>query len=597
LLAGLWITLITLTLLTAEEQRERVARDEWFGSQSWAVELVDAGARFASALGLTELYAASQAAAAALIPDPPRSGGARLALLRERREQSDERASEGEYAADQPTHPAGAQTVGPGTTKAPRPLDLGHIQVRRVLLVGASSFQFYLGAELEELLTKTYDGVQVLRRAKVSTGLARPDRMDWPRELALLVKEFSPDLVISDFGGNDAQNMLLPSGERLKFGTPEWDAEYRARVGRIIQISQRAGSRVALLGMPSARSPSFSRRMQQLNVLIEQEALQRGAVFVPTWDFATDSNGRYREAVTVDGVRGLMRLADGKHYSRLGAISVARKLVQRVEQSFPLVPGDRNLAISLRQDISSAALGRDVPCIAYVPQAVARRTQRAPVLYLLHGADATYADWPDRAHRTLQRLASEHGLIIVIPDGARDGWYVDSPSLPKHRYATWFVNELLPYIDAWLPTDLRRGLAGQSAGGHGAFTLALTHPGRFRSASSMSGVLDLTQARTRPALIRALGPYTTNLAAWHARSAMHLVAQKPKVARRVALLMTVGSSDRWAPVNRAFSQQLAKLHVPHEFYEADGGHDWQYWVSELPRHVAWHAAKLSARAP
>ena len=138
--------------------------------------------------------------------------------------------------------------------------------------------------------------------------------------------------------------------------------------------------------------------------------------------------------------------------------------------------------------------------------------------------------------------------------------------------------------------------AGISAGGHGAFSVALTHAGLFRSASSMSGVLDLTQARNRPALVRALGTYALDPAAWEARSATHLVAHRPRAAHGLPMLISVGSDDRWAPVNRDFAAQLTALRIPHEFHESDGGHDWTYWVSELPRHVAWHAQLLKLRA-
>jgi hypothetical protein len=50
-------------------------------------------------------------------------------------------------------------------------------------------------------------------------------------------------------------------------------------------------------------------------------------------------------------------------------------------------------------------------------------------LLLLHGANGSFADWPQHAHGELQRLAEAHGLIIVIPDGAKDGWYV--PECPS----------------------------------------------------------------------------------------------------------------------------------------------------------------------
>src|SRR5690242_2131352 len=82
-LLGLWGTLLMLTLLSADEQRERVARDAWLGSQPWAVAIASGAARTAAALGLSRLYAALQDAGSGLIPEPPRLDAGMRASLHE----------------------------------------------------------------------------------------------------------------------------------------------------------------------------------------------------------------------------------------------------------------------------------------------------------------------------------------------------------------------------------------------------------------------------------------------------------------------------------------------------------------------------------
>jgi S-formylglutathione hydrolase FrmB len=248
-----------------------------------------------------------------------------------------------------------------------------------------------------------------------------------------------------------------------------------------------------------------------------------------------------------------------------------------------------NLSRFQRCDLSSAALGRKVSYGAYVPESATV----LPVLFLLHGTDGTFNDWKNHAHASLQRLSNAHRIVVITPEGGREGWYLDSPLLATHRYQSHILMEVLPDVDARFRTNGRRGIAGQSAGGHGALTLALTHPQLFLSASSMSGVLDLTAASDRTALKRALGPYAANRERWELRSARHLVLRDVAAASRLPMLITTGSSDRWAPVNRAFATELTALAVPHLYREQPGGHDWRYWTSVLPEHVAFHADVLN----
>jgi S-formylglutathione hydrolase FrmB len=219
---------------------------------------------------------------------------------------------------------------------------------------------------------------------------------------------------------------------------------------------------------------------------------------------------------------------------------------------------------------------------------------RLPVLLLLHGADGSYTDFCEHLHAELVQLSAAHGLIVVLPEGARDGWWLDGPLLPRHRYATHLLSEVLPDIALWLPANERLSIAGISAGGNAAIVSALTHPALFSSVSSLSGALDLEVARSRPALQRALGEYEADAALWQRWSARHVLQRQRESARALPLLLSVGASDLWAQSNRAFSAELHALQISHTFRELPGGHDWQHWQSVLPEHIAFHARVLNA---
>jgi S-formylglutathione hydrolase FrmB len=252
---------------------------------------------------------------------------------------------------------------------------------------------------------------------------------------------------------------------------------------------------------------------------------------------------------------------------------------------------DETQAELFTRELYSAALGRNVRYGAYLPQG--EPDARYPVLILLHGADGAYTDFCDHAHAQLLQLSAAHGLIFVLPEGAKDGWWVDGPLVQQHRYATHLLSEVLPDSALWLPASERRSIAGISAGGNAAIVSALTHPALFVSVSSLSGALDLEWARHRPALQRALGEYDDDPALWQRWSARHVLQHQRDTAHTFPLLLTVGASDLWAESNRVFSAELHALQIAHTFRELPGGHDWQHWVSLLPEHIAFHARALS----
>lgn len=245
--------------------------------------------------------------------------------------------------------------------------------------------------------------------------------------------------------------------------------------------------------------------------------------------------------------------------------------------------------------LESPALGRTVEYGAYIP--AHRPDETLPLLFLLHGAEASYIDFTLHMHELLQQLAQHHRMIVVLPEGAKDGWYLDSPNLPRHRYALHVLDEVVPDAERWLPSNARRSIAGISAGGNGAIVSALHRPELFRGMSALSGALDLAVASQRPALTRALGAYESCPDLWQRWSARHVLARDPTLSRRLPLLLTVGSEDIWAKVNRQVSAELRAHCVPHQFHEEPGGHTWEHWATVLPRHLAFHARLLVSAHP
>ena len=184
---------------------------------------------------------------------------------------------------------------------------------------------------------------------------------------------------------------------------------------------------------------------------------------------------------------------------------------------------------------------------------------KLPLLYWLSGLTCTDENFVHKAGA--QRVASELGLIIVAPDtsprgegvpddeqGAYDfglgaGFYVNATREPwnKHyRMYDYITTELPALMAGKFPVDEnRQGIFGHSMGGHGALTIALKNPDRYRSVSAFAPI---TAPRTCPWGIKAFKQYLgDDQDAWAAYDAVELV--KKKATRPVPMLVDQGSAD------------------------------------------------------
>ena len=165
---------------------------------------------------------------------------------------------------------------------------------------------------------------------------------------------------------------------------------------------------------------------------------------------------------------------------------------------------------------------------------------RCPMLYYLAGLTCSEETAVIKAGA--QRVAAELGLVLVMPDtsprdtgieGATGDWefgegasfYIDATQAPwaaRFQMRRYIADELPALIAAQFPVDGERmGITGHSMGGHGALTLALTYPDRYRSVSAFAPVVAPSQVPWgQKALPRLLGD---NEAAWADYDACELV--------------------------------------------------------------------------
>lgn len=258
---------------------------------------------------------------------------------------------------------------------------------------------------------------------------------------------------------------------------------------------------------------------------------------------------------------------------------------------------------------ASAATGTDMEFAAFLP-AEALRGEACPTLFYLSGLTCTWENATTKAG--YQRLAAEYGLILVAPDtsprgegvandaaydlGQGAGFYVDAteaPWAPHFAMESYVARELFDLVAAELPVwEGAVGVTGHSMGGHGALTLAMKHPDRFRSVSAFAPIVNPLEC---PWGEKAFTAYLgADRAAWAAHDACHLVKQAGWTGD---ILIDQGTADGF------LEEQLKPWNFERACREAgvdltlrmQGGYDHSYYFIStfLADHVAWHAARLT----
>lgn len=242
------------------------------------------------------------------------------------------------------------------------------------------------------------------------------------------------------------------------------------------------------------------------------------------------------------------------------------------------------------------------------PQAI---HEKRPVLWYLSGLTCTHANVMEKGE--YRRLAAELGLIIVCPDvsprgddvadektnwqmGKGAGFYLDATEAPwaEHYQMYTYVTEELPALIAeQFRADMdRQGIFGHSMGGHGAMTIALKNPERFRSCSAFAPIVEPSTADwSAPAFEKYLG---TDQAAWRAYDACALVKDG---ARFPEFLIDQGTADGFLEkglrpwlFEEAVKETDIKLTLRmQERYD----HSYYFISTFMDDHLRWHAERLS----
>ena len=256
----------------------------------------------------------------------------------------------------------------------------------------------------------------------------------------------------------------------------------------------------------------------------------------------------------------------------------------------------------------SRETGTDMTFSVFVPP----RAEAAlcPVVWYLSGLTCTHANVTEKGE--FRAACAELGLIFVAPDtsprgesvpddeaydfGQGAGFYVDATEAPyaaHYRMYSYVTEELPALIAANFPADMtRQAITGHSMGGHGALTIALRNPRRYRSVSAFAPIAAPSQV---PWGEKALGGYLgEDRAAWRAHDAVALIEDGAKVPE---LLVDVGESDAFVEKQLRpdlLERSCAAAGIPLQMRLQSGYDHSYYFISTfMADHLRWHSERLS----
>lgn len=231
-----------------------------------------------------------------------------------------------------------------------------------------------------------------------------------------------------------------------------------------------------------------------------------------------------------------------------------------------------------------------------------------PVLWYLSGLTCTHENAMVKAGA--QAHAAREGIALVFPDtsprgegvaddaefdlGQGAGFYVDATESPwAPHFSMWsYVTEELPTL-IFRNFDLEegaQGITGHSMGGHGALTIALAHPDRFRSVSAFAPIANPSASSWgRKQLTAYLG---ADEAAWARHDATLALRAS---GWKGTLLIDQGSKDQFLDRLKpeALATAIAETRQPAHFRLQPGYDHSYFFVSTfMSDHVAFHAEAL-----
>jgi S-formylglutathione hydrolase len=264
---------------------------------------------------------------------------------------------------------------------------------------------------------------------------------------------------------------------------------------------------------------------------------------------------------------------------------------------------------------ASTEIGLPMKFSVFLPPLAIFGAALQPVPALVYLAGLTCNEETFMTKAGAQQFAAQHGMALIAPDtsprganvpGETDSWdfgtgagfYLDATEVPwatHYRMESYITQELVPLVAAQLPIDAKRmGITGHSMGGHGALSLALKHPGLFKSVSAFAPICAPMQCPWGQTAFN--GYLGADPSTWSAHDSVALMAAQLSVPYPGGILIDQGLGDKFLAEQlhlHLFEAACQLVHQPLRLRRHAGYDHGYYFISTfMADHVAHHAAVL-----
>lgn len=229
-------------------------------------------------------------------------------------------------------------------------------------------------------------------------------------------------------------------------------------------------------------------------------------------------------------------------------------------------------------------------------QEEAQETKPLKTLYLLHGGFGNYTDYLSGTR--IQRWAEEHNLAVIMPSGENQ-FYIDKPDQDEY-YGAYVAEELVEFTRKMFPLSDKKAdtfIAGLSMGGYGALVNGLkyhetfSHIGAFSPALMIDDIVNQTELSAitgwkRGFYERVFDGVETIVES--DKDYRYLIDQLIENGHDIPkMYLPIGGADFLLGRVREYHDFLVDRQVAHNYSEGEGGHDWDFWDTELKKFIEW----------
>ena len=210
---------------------------------------------------------------------------------------------------------------------------------------------------------------------------------------------------------------------------------------------------------------------------------------------------------------------------------------------------------------------------------------RYKTLYLLHGLLGNYTDWVSRTR--IQMWAEERNLAVVMPSG--DNAFYFKSRTPWNDYESFIGDELVQITRRMFPLSKKREdtyIAGLSMGGYGALRNGIVFSETFSQVAGLSSALHIVNTSSEE---EYMGLFENRKDAAGTDLNPKIAVEKMLAEKRRSprFYMACGRQDDLMNTNVEFRDFLRKKGLDVTWDEADAGHDWDFWDSQIKKVLEW----------